>query len=70
MLGVSTWHMRTLKGKGGAWLDKWLESEDTEEWTWDTFSARLIERFSRPCSKLNVRREFETRKQLKNLRDN
>jgi hypothetical protein len=51
-----------LKGEA----DKWLESEDTEDWTWDTFSTRLTERFSRLRSKLNVRREFETRTQLKN----
>jgi hypothetical protein len=52
----------SLKGKA----DKWLESEDIEDWTWDILSARLTERFSRLRFKLNVRREFETRKQLKN----
>jgi hypothetical protein len=46
--------------------NKWLESKDIEDWTWDIFSARLIKWFSRLRSKLNVRRKFEARKQLKN----
>jgi hypothetical protein len=43
-----------------------LESEeDTELWTWEEFSTKLTERFSRLRSKLNIMHDFENRKQRK-----
>jgi hypothetical protein len=44
--------------------DKWLESQpDSDAWSLEEFGEKLIRRFSRLSSKINLRKEFETQRQ-------
>lgn len=48
-----------LKGEA----DKWLEfEEETALWTWEGFSVKRTKQLSFLRSKLNLMRNFETRK--------
>lgn len=38
-------------------------NKNSDDWTFDEFGDKLVKRFSRLSSKLNLRREFETRVQ-------
>jgi hypothetical protein len=49
--------------------DKWFESQlDSDTWSLEEFGEKLIKRFSRLSSTLNLRKEFETRRQRKDER--
>jgi hypothetical protein len=44
--------------------DTWLKSQpDSNAWLLEEFGEKLIKRFSRLSSKINLRKEFETRRQ-------